>query len=365
MKKILLIFMLITFLLACKKNKNEEFLEGPLTIENKNGTYLLYDQGKLATGVLKGKDLILGLNYDMYYIDGKPTGKTVYFNETQKMIEVDVNFDYTNDIAAGMVKIFDYNGNNVAIVGMQYLNIISKPENFIDLKNARPTLKWYLENPVNIFTQVDILNGDKKISSIKDNKYFFYDDEGLAYEVPMIKGDLTDMQDLLIYTEDDDVLVDDIDTNISYDSTGKSVEKIKVGAVLGNGIFKILDNNDNSYSIEYNLGIPTGNFEIDSTENGNFKIIGTGKYNISNDNWQGKIVIYTEDENVVELRNCKINGKNLFKEKNIINYSWISINPTKEEPVDKNNIADIIEADIYFNKQIVGKIINGVYNIVN
>lgn len=365
MKKILLIFMLITFLLACKKNKTEEFLEGPLTIENKNGTYLLYDQDKLATGVLKGKDLILGLNYDMYYIDGKPTGKTVYFNETQKMIEVDVNFDYTNDIATGMVKIFDYNGNNVAIVGMQYLNIISKPENFIDLKNARPTLKWYLENPVNIFTQVDILNGDKKISSIKDNKYFFYDEEGLAYEVPMIKGEPTDMQDLLIYTEDDDVLVDDIDTNISYDSTGKSVEKIKVGTVLGNGIFKILDNNDNSYSIEYNLGIPTGNFEIDSIENGNFKIIGTGKYNISNDNWQGKIVIYTEDENVVELRNCKINGKNLFKEKNIINYSWISINPTKEEPVDKNNIADIIEADIYFNKQIVGKIINGVYKIVN
>lgn len=365
MKNLLLIIVFTTFLLACKKDKTETFLEGPLTIENKNNVYFLYDQDKLATGILKGKDMILGLNYDMYYIDGKPTGKIIYFNETQKMIEVDINFDHTNDIATGTIKIFDYNGNNVAIVGMQYLNIISKPENFIDFKNARPTLKWYLENPVNVFSQVDILNGDKKISSIKDNRYFFYDDEGLSYEVPMIKGELTNTEDLLIYAEEDEnILIDEKDSNISYDTTGKSAKKIKIGSVFANGMFKIVDNNDNAYIIEYISGLPTGNFEIDSSENGNFKIFGNGKYDINKDSWQGTVEIYTEDENFVELKNFKINGKNLFKEKNMIDYSWISIHPTGENPIDKNNIENIIEADVYFNNKLVGKILKGSYQIL-
>lgn len=364
MKKLKIFTLLIftLFVLSCKKEKKETFLEGPLTIENKNGLYLLYDQDKPATGILKGKDLILGLNYDMYYVDGKPTGKTIYFNETQKMMEVDVLFDYANDIATGSVKIFDYNGNNVAIIGTQYLNIISKPENFIDLKNAKPTLKWYLENPVNIFSQVDILNADKKISSIKDNRYFFYDDEGQAYEVPMIKGEMTNMEDLLIYAEEDDkILIDEKDASVSYDSTNKSVNKIKIGSVLGSGMFKVLDDNDNSYIIEYHLGIPTGNFEIDSSENGDFKIFANGTYQLENDIWQGEIDIYTADENFVELKNTKILGKNLFKEKNTINYSWISINPTTSEPLDINNINNILDADVYFNEVLVGKIKNGVY----
>lgn len=364
--KIFLLLIFTLFILACKKDKKERFLEGPLTIENKDSIYLLYEQDKPATGILKGKDMILGLNYDIYYVEGKPTGKTIYFNENQKLIEVDMLFDYANDTATGSVKIFDYNGNNVAILGMQYLNIISKPENFIDLKNAKPSLKWYLENPVNIFTQVDILNADKKISSIKNDKYFFYDDEGQAYEVPMIKSEMSNMDDLLIYAEEDEkILIDEKDSSISYDSTDKSVDKIKIGSALGSGTFKVVDDNDNSYIIEYHLGIPTGNFEIDSSENGNFKIFANGKYQLETDNWQGEIDIYTADENFIELKNTKILGKNLFKEKNTINYSWININPTENNPLDMNNINNILEAEIYFNEVLVGKIKDGVYTILN
>lgn len=362
MKKLLLILIFAIVIFGCKKNTKEEFLEGPLTIENKNEIYLLYDKDKLATGILKGKDLILGLNYDMYYVEGRPTGKVIYFNETQKMMEVDVNFDYVNDSAVGTVKIFDYNGNNVAIVGIQYLNIISKPENFIDFKNARPTLKWYLENPVNVFSQVDILSGNKKISSIKNEKYFFYDEEGTAYEVPMFKSETTNIDDILIYAEEDEnILVDEKDSNISYKTTEKSVEKIKIGSIFGSGMFKIIDNNDNSYIIEYYLGLPTGNFEIDSSENGNFKIFGNGKYDVNSDTWKGDIEIYTEDDNVVELKNFKIDGRHLFKEKNMISYPWISIIPTEKDPIDKNNIKDIINADVYLNNKMLGKIIKGVY----
>ncbi|MCI7223237.1 hypothetical protein, partial [Fusobacterium sp.] len=70
---------------------------------------------------------------------------------------------------------------------------------------------------------------------------------------------------------------------------------------------------------------------------------------------------YTADENFVELKNTKILGKNLFKEKNTINYSWISINPTASEPLDINNIDNILDADVYFNEVLVGKIKNGIY----
>lgn len=362
--KLLILLILTIFMIACnkKEEKNDKFLEGPLTVENKEGVYLLYDQEKLATGILKGRDLILGLNYDMYYVDGKPTGKTIYFNENQKMMEVDMKFDYANDIATGTIKIFDYTGNNVAVVGMQYLDIISKPENFVDLKNATPNLKWYLENPTNVFTQVDILNGDKKISSIRDERYFFYDEEGLAYEVPLVRGETTNIDDVLIYAEEDDkILLDEKEMNISYTPTGKSVMKMKVGSILGNGMFKIVDDNDNSYIVEYNLGIPTGNFEIDSIENSGYKILGEGKYNEKDDSWKGNIYIYTQDENFVQLKNMKILGKNLFKEKNTINYSWINIEPIKDKPLDFENISDILEADVYFNEEIVGKIENGVY----
>lgn len=363
----IILLILSIFLFACGKGKKDNFLEGPLTIESKEGVYLLYNKDKLATGVLKGRDMIIGLNYDMYYFEGRPTGKIDYFNEDKKAIEVDMKFDYENNIASGNVKIFDYNENNVAKVGMQYLNIISKPENFIDIDNARPTLKWYLENPVNIFEQVDILNGEAKISTIRDDKYFFYDEEGNSYEIPMLKGETGSIDDILIYAEEDDkILIDERDESITYINTDKSVSKIKIGAVFGNGMFKVIDDNNNSFVIEYALGIPTGNFEIDSSlENGGFKIYGNGKYRMAEDIWQGDINIYTEDENFVELKNMKILGENLYREKNIIDFSWISIFPTRERAVDLENIKNIIEADVYFNEEIVGKIINGVYRTLN
>ncbi|MBQ3437451.1 MAG: hypothetical protein IJG31_02940 [Fusobacterium sp.] len=369
MKRIKIVILLVfaIFLFACKKEKKENFLEGPLTIENKNGTYLLYDRDKPATGILKGKDMIIGLNYDMYYTDGMATGKVNYFNGEQKIMEVDMEIDYPNDIAKGTVKIYDYNENKIAKVGMQYLNIISKPENFIDLDNARPTLKWYLENPVNVFSQVDILNGETKISSIKDEKYFFYDEEGSSYEVPMLKGEPENIDEFLIYAEEDDkILIDESDENITYTSTDKSVEKIKIGAVFGNGMFKVVDENNNSFVIEYNLGTPSGNFEIDSSsENGGFKIYGNGKYQMTEDLWQGDIRIYTEDENFVELKNTKILGENLYREKNIIEFSWINISPTKDKPLDLEKVSSILEADVYFNEEIIGKIINGTYRTLN
>lgn len=371
MKKILkltVLFIFTMFIFACgsKKEKLNNFLLGPLTIENKDGTYLLYDQNKLATGILKGKDLILGLNYDMYYLNGQPTGKVIYFNETQKMIEVDMNFDYSKDSATGSIKIFNYNGNDVAILGMQYLNIVSKPENFVELKNARPSLKWYLENPANIFTEVEIFNDNKKISSIKDNRYFFYDEEGQTYEIPLVRDEISSTDDFLIYAEEDEkILIDEKDTNISYDSTDKSIDKIKIGTIYASGAFKVVDDNDNSFILDYYLGVPTGNFEINSPENSNFNIIAKGKYEINNDSWQGDINIYSNGEDKVELKNTKILGKDLFKERNIINYSWISINPNRNEPLDLNNISSILAADVYFNDELVGKINKGIYSKEN
>lgn len=365
MMKLFRIVIILTILLigvSCNSNKtNEKVLEGLLKVEKVDSEYFLYNNDKKASGILKGKDTILGLSYDIYYLNGRPTGKIIYFNENHKMIEIDMNINYRDLKGNGSIKIYEDNGSKVLIEGMQYLNVISKLENFIDLKNARPTLKWYLENPTNIFEQVDIISSGKKISSIKDEKYYFYDEDGVAFEIPLLKENEIGDNDLIYAEEAEKILIDESNLEISFIKNKESINKLKIGEILGTGIFKINDDNDNFYTLEYNLGIPSGNFEIDSFINGGFKIFGNGQYSISNDIWQGEILIVFEDGNNIKITNAKIKGENLFLEKNIIDFSWINLAPTEKEPLDLNNVFKIIQANIYFNQKNVGEILEGQY----
>lgn len=180
--RILFILIILLTITSCKTEKSsEKILDDFLKITKENSEYILYDNSVRASGILRGKDILLDIDYNIYYSNGLPTGKILYFLGEKKFIEIDMDINYTNNMVSGSIKVYKENGVETEI---EYLNIISRIENFIDLETAQPILMWYLANPKNIFERVDFFSDGKKISSIKNGEYYYDEEKGNIFELP-------------------------------------------------------------------------------------------------------------------------------------------------------------------------------------
>lgn len=357
MKNNIIILIFIIIFSSCFNNDEEKILNGVFSFEQNKGKTLLLVDNKLANGIVKGHDDILNLEYEMKYKKGLPTGEIIFLNQGQKFIELNMQFNFTNHEAKGNIKIFDIDRDGNIVVNMEYNNIVSTIENFINLKKMKPNLNWYVDNPLNVYKNVDTTSYGKKISSIKNGKYLFYDDEGQEIELSMKANNennneiLNEFVDQVAY---EDIETTDPNTQLIYEDTDYNVKKLKVDGLLLTGTLSTTDSNFNQYEIAYSSGLPSGFFEIKNSVNKK-NISANGKYDFSNNIWSGEIEIKNESNDIL-IKNVIIDGNDLFHKNNEIVYDVIEFSFEKEELSKQIEQSIFKNADFYLNKEFIESI---------
>lgn len=366
MKYILKILLLCIFLTACFKENENKTIDGVLSFEQKDGKTILLEDSKLANGIIKGHDDILNLEYEIKFKNGLPTGDITFLNQGQKFIELMMAFNFTTHKATGDIKIFDIDRDGNVVVNMEYKDIDSQIDNFIDTSRMKPTLNWYVDNPINVFKKVEISSYGKKISSIKEGKYYFYDDDGQEIELSM-KANTEDSKDILgefldqISYDDVSSKLPPVNSQIIFENTQKSIKKLKVDGLYLTGTFETTDSSGNNYQINYVSGLPNGNFEMKLKKDTDLIINASGMYNYASDMWQGDITISDSANNVVEIKNALMKGENLFEQYNEIIHDWINYDITSDEPISIDKAYRFTTATIYLNSKKVANIKEGQY----
>lgn len=109
----------------------------------------------------------------MFFKKGLPTGKILFYDDNKLLAETALNFDYSTQKATGEIKIFDTNSEDKKVVNIIYKNIDQSKDKFLDLDTMKPSLNWYVDNPLNIFSAVEVFKMGKKLQlSVRASIYF-------------------------------------------------------------------------------------------------------------------------------------------------------------------------------------------------
>lgn len=363
MKKLfLLIFIFSIFLVSCKKEENNQVLNGEFSFEQKDNKTLVLCDNKLANGIIQGSEDILELDYEMFFKKGLPTGKILFYDDNKLLVETALNFNYSTQKATGEIKIFDTNSEDKKVVNIIYKNIDSTVDKFLDLATMKPSLNWYVDNPLNIFSAVEVFKMGKKIAAVSEGKYLFFDDEGNAFDVGINAND----EDFNIYDyleeNFDEIDYVDIDTtqqnafDIFFEPTEVSVKKLQKDELYVSGDFIYLDKANNKVTVKYKNGLPSGKFLIEASD---FNFKADGIYDINADMWYGNIYI-TKGSTYLALKNVLIKGENLFNANNEIIYDWFTIDDSQNF-LNVANLYRFLSADIYLNNNNIGVVTEGQY----
>lgn len=226
----------------------------------------------------------------------------------------------------------------------------------------KPSLNWYVDNPLNIFSAVEVFKMGKKIAAVSEGKYLFFDDEGNAFDVGINAND----EDFNIYDyleeNFDEIDYVDIDTtqqnafDIFFEPTEVSVKKLQKDELYVSGDFIYLDKANNKVTVKYKNGLPSGKFLIEASD---FNFKADGIYDINADMWYGNIYI-TKGSTYLALKNVLIKGENLFNANNEIIYDWFTIDDSQNF-LNVANLYRFLSADIYLNNNNIGVVTEGQY----